>query len=725
MNIGFVSPSSPEPVGGVIVLFELANALARRGHKVHIGHASPWGAQVAGLHEMPWITFEPSIVHYFAAEPTVHASEVIADVVFGAGPATENDALPAGLIQGFDMLGPATEIEWYRSPGLKVCVASWLVDAARYMGTGDQCVIMSPGVPLDTFGIHQPIADRPPTVVMLAHTHPAKGTTLGLQALERVHEAQPDVQIVLFSANPISRPLPPWIEQVLRPDHQRLSELFNQSSVFLQPSAYEGFGLTAIEAMASGCALVTTENGGSRDYAFHGSTALVTDQDADELAAATVRLLGDHDQRIRLADAGHRFVQRFTWDESARVLEGHLAAYLADPAPFLEPPGPNRFEGMQANGSWAATVLRETAEERGALPDHGSPEVRITPISSSAQPAMVEPSEPPSSEPAVREHDVVFNMVWTGRVFDDLQLFTASMLAHSSARYRFVANACPPEQVRAMEDFATRFPDRIVSVDVVSTERMVRHGDALDAVMRVHHDGPLFAFIDPDIVARRPFLAPFLSELRTADAVTSGREVWSTHNVRPAEHPGVNGEYFFDQDGYVFGSPHFSIYRRSAVDEVQERWGVSFATDGNVSPEVRARLVELGRSFMVYDTAKVLNILLQGDGHRLVHRESPDLVHIGGMSHYLAPPQPVVGPDGTLVREWGHEANWRKWDGMADRWDIAEYASDVLRAAAVGKEPPEPDTVESHLSDRARTVHETLTELARLVGIDPSGGGAP
>ena len=50
-----------------------------------------------------------------------------------------------------------------------------------------------------------------------------------------------------------------------------------------------------------------------------------------------------------------------------------------------------------------------------------------------------------------RDEDLVFNVVWTGTVFTFLRHFVASQMAHCGARYRFVANGCPPEQIELME----------------------------------------------------------------------------------------------------------------------------------------------------------------------------------------------------------------------------------------------------------------------------------
>ena len=92
--------------------------------------------------------------------------------------------------------------------------------------------------------------------------------------------------------------------------------------------------------MACGCALVTTDNGGSRDYAVDGETALVVPPgDAAGLAAAAERLLRDDAARARLAGAGAELVRRrFDWDNTAALLEPHLEAYVADPGRYQQPP---------------------------------------------------------------------------------------------------------------------------------------------------------------------------------------------------------------------------------------------------------------------------------------------------------------------------------------------------------------------------------------------------
>jgi glycosyltransferase involved in cell wall biosynthesis len=101
----------------------------------------------------------------------------------------------------------------------------------------------------------------------------------------------------------------------------------------------EGFGKTPLEAMACGAALVTTDNGGSRDFAHDGETALVSAPgDPIALSANVLSLLGDDERRIGLAMRGQRLASGFTWDRSVRALAAVLEDYVADGGSMVPSP---------------------------------------------------------------------------------------------------------------------------------------------------------------------------------------------------------------------------------------------------------------------------------------------------------------------------------------------------------------------------------------------------
>src|SRR3546814_10779305 len=83
----------------------------------------------------------------------------------------------------------------------------------------------------------------------------------------------------------------------------------------------EGWHLPPAEAMACGCAVVSTDIPGVFDYALEGTTALLAPPgDSATLADRLTELLDD-DVQLPLASRGHQHIQRFSVEESAGRLE--------------------------------------------------------------------------------------------------------------------------------------------------------------------------------------------------------------------------------------------------------------------------------------------------------------------------------------------------------------------------------------------------------------------
>ncbi len=93
--------------------------------------------------------------------------------------------------------------------------------------------------------------------------------------------------------------------------HDQVLAAMAQAAIIAVPSRWaEPFGLTAIEAMASGAALMTTRRGALPDLA--GDAAVYIDpDDPDGMAAAMVALANDPERRAALAAHGRAAVRRF------------------------------------------------------------------------------------------------------------------------------------------------------------------------------------------------------------------------------------------------------------------------------------------------------------------------------------------------------------------------------------------------------------------------------
>lgn len=157
-------------------------------------------------------------------------------------------------------------------------------------------------------------------ICMLYHTSPYKGIQDGIKAFKIAAKEYPNIQLVMFGPRKMQNLSN--VEYHYRPSNDELREIYNSCDIFLCPSWREGFGLTSAEAMACKCALVTADNGGSREYAFHEKTALVSEpKNPEALAGNLMRLLGDDNLLRKLGQNGYEYIQKFDWKTAVDKME--------------------------------------------------------------------------------------------------------------------------------------------------------------------------------------------------------------------------------------------------------------------------------------------------------------------------------------------------------------------------------------------------------------------
>lgn len=172
-----------------------------------------------------------------------------------------------------------------------------------------------------------------PVVLYPAITYPHKNHAVLVEAFAEVLRGGSDALLVLTGGEGAEeRALGDQVARLGIGDRVRrlgrvpateLHGLYQLASVVAVPSRYEGFGLPAAEAMAHGRALVAARATALPEVT--GDAAVLVDpDDVAGWSGAIGRLLGDPDERVRLAEVGRARAAALSWAANAG---GLVAAY--------------------------------------------------------------------------------------------------------------------------------------------------------------------------------------------------------------------------------------------------------------------------------------------------------------------------------------------------------------------------------------------------------------
>jgi len=218
-----------------------------------------------------------------------------------------------------------------------------------YAFHSDNVVVIPPGVDIHTYRPLQPGDSRAGIdlpgryVFCLSRIDSNKGHDLLLDAFDAVRKRVPDMHLVIGGGSPEPQGMEldvlQAIARVIRrrgmgdcvhvvgyvPD-ELVVPYYQHAQLFVLPSVFEPFGMTALEAMACGTPVVASELGGIRDVIRSGETGMLVDpRDRKGFAETMVRLLEDRDLATLIAARGRSFVEEgFSWEA---IAARHIAFY--------------------------------------------------------------------------------------------------------------------------------------------------------------------------------------------------------------------------------------------------------------------------------------------------------------------------------------------------------------------------------------------------------------
>lgn len=97
---------------------------------------------------------------------------------------------------------------------------------------------------------------------------------------------------------------------------EELVALYNCATVFVMPSLYEGFGLPVIEALQSGCPVVTTK-GGSLPEVAEDAVYYVDEHSVESISKGLYEVYSNVTLQKELSQKGIKQAKKFSWKKTA------------------------------------------------------------------------------------------------------------------------------------------------------------------------------------------------------------------------------------------------------------------------------------------------------------------------------------------------------------------------------------------------------------------------
>ncbi len=170
-----------------------------------------------------------------------------------------------------------------------------------------------------------------------------KGHEALLEAFNSVCRMLPEIHLVIGGGSPNPKPreaqLLNKLEQIIDkkrmrdrvhligyiPD-EKMQPFYQQARLFVLPSTFEPFGMTALEAMACGTPSIVSKFAGVSEFLSDNVDSIVVNPtDKEEFAHAILKLLNDRHQAERIGREGLKHVrENFSWDA---IAERHIRFY--------------------------------------------------------------------------------------------------------------------------------------------------------------------------------------------------------------------------------------------------------------------------------------------------------------------------------------------------------------------------------------------------------------
>lgn len=337
MKVCFVLPRfSRRPIGGYKIVYEYANRLSLVGHEVSLlfinentfieyrvpAFLKNFCSYIMTKIEPRWFELDESI-EKISGVAKISKKLKNVDVCIATGAetvATCKELFPNGkkvyLIQGFEnwVMSEDELYKTYQEGFTNIVVSSWLEKIVNNYSKNRAVLIKNP-IDLNVYFPNTPIEKRKThSIGVLYHSDEHKGLKYSIKALEILKKKYPDLTVYMFGTSNPKETIPGLVKYIKDASQMQTIELYTEISVFICSSINEGYGLTAMEAMACGAVVVSSDYEGIHEYGIEGVNCLLSPlRNPEALAQNVSKVFDDAELRYKISKQGRESLKAFDW----------------------------------------------------------------------------------------------------------------------------------------------------------------------------------------------------------------------------------------------------------------------------------------------------------------------------------------------------------------------------------------------------------------------------
>ncbi|TXS10385.1 glycosyltransferase family 4 protein [Streptomyces sp. wa22] len=362
MKIGIVCPYSWDVPGGVqFHIRDLAEHLIRLGHDVSVlapaDDETPLPPYVVSAGRAVPVPYNGSVARLnFGFLSAARVRRWLNDGTFDVIHIHEPTAPSLGLLTCWAAQGPIVATFHTSNPRSRAMIAAYpilqpalekisaRIAVSEYARRtlvehlGGDAVVIPNGVDVDFFARAEPKAEwQGGTIGFIGRIdEPRKGLPVLMKALPAILAARPETRLLVAGRGDeeeavaslpkemrsrveflgmVPKEMRSRVEFLGMVSDEDKARLLRSVDVYVAPNTGgESFGIILVEALSAGAPVLASDLDAFAQVLDQGSAGdLFANEDADALAAAAIRLLGDPERREGLRERGSAHVRRFDW----------------------------------------------------------------------------------------------------------------------------------------------------------------------------------------------------------------------------------------------------------------------------------------------------------------------------------------------------------------------------------------------------------------------------